>query len=65
MTFKSIDDVVEKVINNIFASPSDIKSAIEFLSIAKGTRKHTGVNIISMISTLKWRLSVIKSAKSV
>ena len=65
MTFKNIDDVIEKVLNNIYASSSDIKNAIEFLSIAKGTRTHTGVNIISMISTLEWRLAVIKSVKSI
>lgn len=59
MKFKSIEDVVVNVVNNIYAKPSDIKEAIDFLSVAKGTRDYTGMDIISMKSTLEFRLGVI------
>lgn len=65
MTFKNIGDVVKKVMNNIYATSSEIKKAIEFLSIAKATREYTGMDIISMISTLEWRLSVIDSTRRI
>lgn len=59
MKFKNINDVVANVVNNIYAKPSDIKEAIDFLSVAKGTREYTGMDIISMKTTLEWRLTII------
>lgn len=59
MKFKSIGDIVVNVVNNIYAKPSEIKEAIDFLSVAKGTKDYTGMDIISMKSTLEWRLAVI------
>lgn len=59
MTFKNLDDVVKNVLNNIFAAPSEIKEAIDFLSIAKETKEYTKTDINSMKSTLEYRLSFI------
>lgn len=59
MKFKSINDVVINVVNNIYAKSSDIKEAIDFLSIANGTKEYTGMDIISMKTTLEWRLTII------
>lgn len=61
MKFKSIDDVVKNVLNNIHAAPSDIKEAIDFLSVAKETTIHTKTDINSMKNTLDFRLGVINN----
>ncbi len=65
MIFKSLDDVTESVVNNIYATASDIKEAIEFLSIVKGTKEYSKIDIISLIKTLEWRLEVIDKEKSI
>lgn len=59
LKYRSIDDVVKNVLNNIHAVPSDIKEAIDFLSIAKETKAYTKTDINSMKLTLDYRLSVI------
>lgn len=65
MKYKSLDDVVVNVLNNIHATPSDIKEAIDFLSAAEETKAYTETDIISMKSTLEYRLSVIYHARKV
>lgn len=59
MKFKNLDDIVKNILNNIHAAPSEIKEAIDFLSIAKETKEYTETDINSMKSTLEYRLSVI------
>lgn len=63
MKFKSIDDVVKNVLNNIHAAPSDIKEAIDFLSVAKETKAYTETDIVLMKLTLEYRLSFIYHTK--
>lgn len=59
MKFKNLDDIVKNVLYDIHAASSDIKEAIDFLSVAKETKAYTKTDINSMKLTLEYRLSVI------